>query len=51
MFGKDGFDDAEEKTGQIEATLGFVDLAQFMRLFRRSLSTAAKPQCEIWFQS
>jgi len=29
MFGKDGFDDAEHKIGQIEATLGFADLAQF----------------------
>jgi hemerythrin-like domain-containing protein len=29
MFGKDGFDDAEQKISQVEATLGFSDLAQF----------------------
>ena len=29
MFGKDGFEDAEHKISQIEATLGFADLAQF----------------------
>ena len=29
MFGKDGFDDAENKISQIESTLGFADLAQF----------------------
>ena len=29
MFGKDGFEDAEHKIAQIEATLGFADLAQF----------------------
>ena len=29
MFGKDGFEDAEKKIGNIEATLGFADLAQF----------------------
>ncbi|HUI83076.1 MAG TPA: hemerythrin domain-containing protein [Candidatus Binatia bacterium] len=29
MFGKDGFDDAVEKIGAIEAALGFADLSQF----------------------
>ena len=29
MFGKDGFDDAVEKIGTIEAALGFADLSQF----------------------
>jgi hemerythrin-like domain-containing protein len=29
MFGKDGFEDAEKKIGDIEAELGFADLAQF----------------------
>jgi len=29
MFGKDGFDDAEEKISRIEQTLGLADLAQF----------------------
>jgi len=29
MFGKDGFDDAVEKIGAIETTLGFADLSQF----------------------
>jgi len=29
MFGKDGFDDAEEKISRIEETLGLADLAQF----------------------
>ena len=28
-FGKDGFDDAVEKIGRIEATLGLADIAQF----------------------
>ena len=28
-FGKDGFDDAEQTITQIEATLGFADIAQF----------------------
>jgi hemerythrin-like domain-containing protein len=30
MFGKDGFDDAEEKISKIEGALGLSDLAQFM---------------------
>jgi len=29
MFGKDGFDDAEQKISRIEETLGLADLAQF----------------------
>jgi hemerythrin-like domain-containing protein len=29
MFGKDGFEDAEEKISDIEGRLGFADLAQF----------------------
>ena len=29
MFGKDGFEDAEKKIGDIEGRLGFADLAQF----------------------
>jgi hemerythrin-like domain-containing protein len=29
MFGKDGFEDAEKKIGNIEGMLGFADLAQF----------------------
>ena len=29
MFGKDGFDDAEQKMSKIEQTLGLADLAQF----------------------
>jgi hemerythrin-like domain-containing protein len=29
MFGKDGFEDAERKIGQIEQTLGLADIAQF----------------------
>jgi len=29
MFGKDGFDDAVEKIGAIETSLGFADLSQF----------------------
>ena len=29
MFGKDGFEDAEQKISGIEATMGFSDLAQF----------------------
>ena len=29
MFGKDGFDDAEQKISSIESTLGFSDLEQF----------------------
>jgi iron-sulfur cluster repair protein YtfE (RIC family) len=29
MFGKDGFEDAEKKISDVEATLGFADLAQF----------------------
>lgn len=29
MFGKDGFEDAERKIGDIEGMLGFADLAQF----------------------
>ena len=29
MFGRDGFEDAEKKIGNIERTLGFSDLAQF----------------------
>jgi len=29
MFGKDGFEDAEKKIGNIEGALGLSDLAQF----------------------
>jgi hemerythrin-like domain-containing protein len=29
MFGKDGFEDAEKKIGNVEGMLGFADLAQF----------------------
>jgi hypothetical protein len=29
MFGKDGFDDAVERIGAIETSLGFADLSQF----------------------
>jgi hypothetical protein len=29
MFGKDGFEGAEKKIGNIEDMLGFADLAQF----------------------